>query len=84
MTGSGPDGRLRREVDPNTGLPDGAPLTCNDWTSRAEGPYRTWVGHTDYEGPDQSWNSAHDTLGCTADQLLEYIGNGGLYCFAID
>jgi hypothetical protein len=78
LTGSDRDGRLRR-------TDQGEPFTCNDWTSNADAPYRAWVGHSDYDGPGgAAWNSVHDTAGCTEAQFLDYSGNGGLYCFAID
>jgi hypothetical protein len=83
LTGSSADGRLRRALDPNTGLvdPNGTPLTCNDWTSNAASGVQAWVGHGAGDA-NQIWNSQHDTLGCTEAQFREYVGNGGVYCFA--
>jgi hypothetical protein len=74
LTGSQEDGTLL----------DGA--TCADWTSDTSDEIAQ-VGHSDIPGNPQfspSWNSAHDTPGCTAGDLESTGGAGRLYCFAID
>ena len=60
--------------------------TCADWTSDSQDDAAR-VGHSDI--PDNpmfspSWNSAHDTPGCRAQDLDQTGGAGRLYCFAID
>jgi hypothetical protein len=73
LTGSQEDGTLL----------DG--FTCSDWTSDA-GNDSAQVGHSDIPDNPQfspSWNSAHDTPGCGADDLQSTGGAGRLYCFAI-
>lgn len=74
LTGSKPDG---------TAYEDGKDHTCKNWTSSMEGSAR--VGHHDRNGASStSWNSAHESLGCSPG-LLQATGSGGLlYCFAID
>ena len=60
--------------------------TCDDWTSDGGGE-QARVGHSDIPmNPmfSPSWNSAHDTPGCGAEQLEQVGGAGRLYCFAID
>ena len=65
--------------------------TCSDWTSASEGEVAQ-VGHSDLAppgvtigGPDRlSWNSAHETTGCTEQGLAERQGAGRFYCFAAD
>jgi len=45
------------------------------------------VGHHDRTGGGQnpnSWNSAHNTRGCSQEALIGTGGNGFFYCFAID
>ena len=50
------------------------------------------IGHSDLTrpgltigGPDRlSWNSAHETTGCTQQGLAERQGAGRFYCFAAD
>ena len=59
--------------------------TCRNWTSHAEGSAR--VGHHDRTGGGKkptSWNSAHDSRGCSQDNLQGTGGDGLFYCFAID
>lgn len=73
LTGSKPDG---------TAYTDGKDHTCKNWTSGMEGSAQ--VGHHDRSGSSSSWNSAHESLGCSPG-LLQTWGSGGLlYCFAID
>ena len=73
LTGSQEDGTLM----------DGA--TCNDWTSDSSDDIGR-VGHSDIPGNPQfspSWNSAHDSAGCSENDLDSTGGAGRLYCFAI-
>ena len=76
LTGSRPDG---------TAFPAGKDLTCGNWTSSSSGSAQ--VGHHDRRGRDpevSSWNSAHESAGCS-QQNLESTGGAGLfYCFAVD
>ena len=65
---------------------DGMFLTdssCRDWTSNDSGSAR--VGHHDRQGGGEaptSWNSAHNTSGCSRSALNGTGGNGYFYCFA--
>ena len=73
LTGSNDDGTLA------------AGMTCNDWTSNGEGT--AMLGHSDEGGPPQfpgveSWNSAHQSQGCSQEALVSTGGAGQLYCFA--
>ena len=75
LTGSNDDGTLAEGK------------TCNDWTSNGEGV--AMVGHSDEGGPPQfpgveSWNSAHETQGCSQEGLVSTGGAGQIYCFAAD
>jgi len=57
---------------------------CDNWTSSGEGSAR--VGHHDRTGGGEhptSWNSAHNSRGCGADQLRASGGAGLFYCFAV-
>jgi hypothetical protein len=59
--------------------------TCANWTSNDAGAAR--VGHHDRVGggsDPSSWNSAHDSAGCSAAALVGTGGNGYFYCFAAD
>src|SRR5262245_7466786 len=56
--------------------PAGADMTCNNWTSSATDKAR--VGHHDRA----AWNSAHDSQGCSQEQLRGSGGDGLFYCFA--
>ena len=67
LTGSQPDG---------TAYPAGEDMTCNNWTSSGDGKAR--LGHHDRA----AWNSAHDSRGCSQEQLRDSGGDGLLYCFA--
>ena len=74
MTGSQLDG---------TAFPEGQSLTCNNWTSSAEGAAQ--VGHHDRQGGGQnptSWNAAHASKGCSQEVLRSTGGDGLYYCFA--
>jgi hypothetical protein len=46
------------------------------------------VGHFDRSGNDPvagaSWNSAHDTAGCSQDEIKSTGGDGLFYCFALN
>lgn len=65
--------------------------TCLDWTSSSDDDVAQ-VGHSDLApegvtigGPDRlSWNSAHETVGCSEQGLAERQGAGRFYCFAAD
>ncbi|WP_339630391.1 hypothetical protein [uncultured Sneathiella sp.] len=57
--------------------------TCSNWTSSTEGS--ATVGHHDrHGGGNTSWNAAHDSRGCSPDNLKSTGGNGYFYCFAAD
>lgn len=71
LTGSNPDGTA-------------ADLTCNNWTSNTDASSTT-VGHFDRTGGGamaESWNSAHQSRGCSQENLISSGGNGYFYCFA--
>jgi hypothetical protein len=73
LTGSALDGTLAAG-DTN--------LTCNNWTSAADGSAQ--VGHHDRQGGGQnptSWNSAHASKGCSQANLQGTGGDGLFYCF---
>lgn len=82
FTGSKRDGTMERLIDQN-GLPNGPGATCNDWTS-ASPDDKAMVGHSDWNGPDDAWNYAHYTIGCSEATLRPTGANGRIYCFAID
>ena len=67
LTGSQLDG---------TAFPAGEDMTCNNWASSSTGKAR--VGHHDRA----AWNSAHDSRGCSQEQLRSSGGDGLFYCFA--
>jgi hypothetical protein len=72
LTGSGLDGRA---------FPGS--MSCDNWTSSGRGSAR--VGHHDKQGGGDnpnSWNSAHDTSGCSQQDLVSTGGAGLFYCFA--
>jgi hypothetical protein len=61
---------------------DGA-TACDNWTSSGTGSAR--VGHHDRTGGGEhptSWNSAHNSRGCSQENLQSSGGNGLFYCFA--
>ena len=73
LTGSNPDGTLA----------DGD-MTCRNWKSTAG---YAMFGHSDRQGGrcrGTSWNSAHQSEGCTTAAFNSTGGNGLFYCFAID
>lgn len=69
---------LTGSTEQGTAYPAGEDMTCNNWTSGDAGKAR--VGHHDRA----NWLSAHDSRGCTQDQLRASGGDGLFYCFAID
>ncbi|MGX7953303.1 hypothetical protein ACWPM1_12150 [Tsuneonella sp. HG249] len=77
LTGSTDDGRA---------YPDNRfDRTCRNWTySGAEGSAQ--IGHSDRDtiGLSISWNSAHQTTGCSLTDLKKTGGDGLFYCFAAD
>ena len=78
LTGSQPDG---------TAIVGNADSTCGNWTKSGEGA--AMLGHSDRTGldesaPAKSWNSSHQSRGCSQDALKATGGDGRLYCFAIN
>jgi len=76
LTGSRPDG---------TAFPSQTDMTCGNWTKSGDGT--AIVGHHDRVGPVDhpwavSWNSSHNTVGCSQPALVKTGGAGLLYCFA--
>jgi hypothetical protein len=76
LTGSQPDG---------TAIAGNVDTTCGNWTKSGEGA--AMLGHSDRTGPDdratlKSWNSAHQSRGCSVEALKATGGDGRLYCFA--
>ncbi len=75
LTGSTPHGQYSTA---------GGDTTCAGWTSSAEGS--AIVGHHDRLGLSDdrhmvSWNSAHGSAGCSAEDLPKTGGDGLFYCF---
>ena len=57
---------------------------CDNWTSSGAGSAR--VGHHDRVGGGDnptSWNSAHNSRGCSQENLRSSGGAGLFYCFAV-
>ena len=55
---------------------------CNNWTTADSGSVR--VGHHDRQGGGEnptSWNSAHNSRGCSQASLVSSGGAGLFYCF---
>jgi hypothetical protein len=76
LTGSQADGRAYN---------DRFDRTCRNWTySGPEGSAQ--IGHSDRDtiGLSISWNSAHQTTGCTPQKLKATGGDGLFYCFAVN
>lgn len=76
LTGSQPDG---------TAISGNVDTTCGNWTRSGEGA--AMVGHSDRTGTDdsapaKSWNSSHQSRGCSLDALKSTGGDARLYCFA--
>lgn len=61
-------------------------MTCGNWTkSGSDGT--AMVGHHDRAGPVDhawavSWNSSHNSVGCSQPALIKTGGDGLFYCFA--
>jgi hypothetical protein len=77
LTGSQPDGTAIKGGDVDT--------TCGNWTKSGEGA--AMLGHHDRTGldesaPAKSWNSSHQSRGCSIDALKSTGGDGRIYCFA--
>ena len=73
LTGSNPDGTLAS-----------GDMTCRNWTSTTG---YAMFGHSDRQGGrgrGDSWNSAHQSEGCTTAAFNSTGGSGLFYCFAID
>jgi hypothetical protein len=76
LTGSQPDGTtIKGEVD----------TTCGNWTRSGEGA--AMLGHSDRTGldesvPAKSWNSSHQSRGCSIDALKSTGSDARIYCFA--
>ena len=76
LTGSQPDG---------TAIAGNVDTTCGNWTKSGEGA--AMLGHSDRTGldesvPAKSWNSSHQSRGCSVEALKSTGGDGRLYCFA--
>jgi len=76
LTGSQPDG---------TAIAGNVDTTCGNWTKSGEGA--AMVGHSDRTGldesaPAKSWNSSHQSRGCSYDALKATGGDARIYCFA--
>src|SRR5258708_2148942 len=81
LTGSRPDGTAFGGGD----LQD---MTCGNWTKdTSDGS--AMVGHHDRIGPIDhpwatSWNSSHNSRGCSQERLRSSGGEGLFYCFAVN
>jgi len=76
LTGSQPDG---------TAIAGNVDTTCGNWTKSGEGA--AMLGHSDRTGldesaPAKSWNSSHQSRGCSIDALKSTGGDARIYCFA--
>jgi len=76
LTGSTPEGRA---------FPGDKDMTCGNWTKSGEGA--AMVGHSDRTGldesaPAKSWNSSHQSRGCSLEALKATGGDARIYCFA--
>lgn len=81
LTGSRADGTAFSSAP---GMPE---MTCGEWTKSGEGSAMT--GHHDRTGLatdawSVSWNSSHNTVGCSQQALVRTGGAGLFYCFAAD
>lgn len=76
LTGSRPDGRA---------YDDRYDRTCRNWTYAGSNG-SAQIGHSDRDtiGLSISWNSAHQTKGCSLPDLKATGGDGLFYCFAAD
>ena len=79
LTGSQPDGTAYPG-------PDSANSTCGNWVRYFPNSGKARVGHHDRSGNDpatgSSWNSSHDSQGCSQEELRKSGGDGLFYCFA--
>lgn len=62
-------------------------MTCGEWTKNGDGSAMT--GHHDRTGLaadawSMSWNSSHNSVGCSQQALTRTGGAGLFYCFAAD
>jgi len=78
LTGTQPDGR---------GIAGNVDSTCSNWSSSTTGA--AMLGHSDRTGlddsvPAKSWNSSHQSRGCSMDALKSTGGAGLMYCFAVN
>jgi hypothetical protein len=78
LTGSQPDG---------TAIAGNVDTTCGNWTKSGDGS--AMVGHSDRTGldesaPAKSWNSSHQSRGCSIEALKATGGDGRIYCFAVN
>jgi hypothetical protein len=78
LTGTQPDGRA---------IAGSADTNCSNWTSSGAGA--AMVGHSNRAGlddsvPAKSWNSSHQSRGCSTDALKATGGAGLFYCFAVN
>jgi hypothetical protein len=76
LTGSDRDGRA---------FPGNINMTCNNWSSSEFG--KAMLGHIDRTGLAdnefaRSWNSSHQSRGCSQADLIATGGNGLFYCLA--
>ncbi|HEX4233385.1 MAG TPA: hypothetical protein VH041_03700 [Caldimonas sp.] len=76
LTGSQPDG---------TAIAGNVDTTCGNWTKSGEGA--AMLGHSDRTGlddsvPAKSWNSSHQSRGCSIDALKITGSDARIYCFA--
>ena len=79
LTGSQPNGTAIAGA--------GVDTNCGNWTK--DGAGAAMVGHSDRIGlddsvPARSWNSSHQSRGCSMDALKSTGGAGLLYCFAVN
>ena len=83
LTGSTPEGKAVTEGWYSDVRPLPLDRTCNNWTSSGAG--FAMVGHSDRRGGGNfSWNSAHQSLGCSQQNLVSTGGGGLFYCFAVN
>ncbi|MBK7052948.1 MAG: hypothetical protein IPH54_21015 [Rhodoferax sp.] len=81
LTGSRADGTAFSSAP---GMPE---MTCGEWKKSGDGSAMT--GHHDRIGLatdawSTSWNSSHNTVGCSQQALTKTGGAGLFYCFAAD
>jgi hypothetical protein len=77
LTGSRPDGTAYAAL---------SDYTCGNW-SKSGSDGSAMLGHHDRAGPINhpwavSWNSSHNSRGCSQDNLRGTGGDGLFYCFA--